>query len=141
MAGHRIGRVNERLKREVSQIIMGDVKDPRVGALTVTRVVAAPDLTLARIFVHVVGGESEQKETFAGLKAATPFIRTALGQRLPMRRVPELRFELDRNLEHALRIEQLLHEAGAGQDKDADADAGTADDDTTQEAGDGDNAG
>jgi ribosome-binding factor A len=112
MAGHRIERVNERLKREVSQILMAEVQDPRVGVLTVTRVVAAPDLTLARIFVHVVGDEAERKETFVGLKAATPFIRTALGQRLPMRRVPELRFEADRNLEHALRIEQLLHEAG-----------------------------
>jgi ribosome-binding factor A len=112
MAGHRIGRLNEQLRREISQIVLGEVKDPRVGGVTVTRVSAAPDLTLARIFVQLVGGDAERKDTMAGLKAATPFIRTALGQRLELRRVPELRFEVDRNLEHALRIEELLREAG-----------------------------
>jgi ribosome-binding factor A len=111
MAGHRLERLNEQLRREISQIVMAEVQDPRVGALSVTRVSAAPDLTLARVFVQVVGDGAERKETLAGLRAATPFIRTTLGQRLPMRRVPELRFEEDRNLEHALRIEKLLQEA------------------------------
>jgi ribosome-binding factor A len=112
MAGHRIKRVNEQLRRELSQIVVGEVKDPRVGPVTVTRVQTAPDLTLARVFLQVTGDERERKETLTGLRAATPFIRSALGQRLPMRRVPELRFEVDRNLEHALRIEELLREAG-----------------------------
>jgi ribosome-binding factor A len=111
MAGHRIDRVNERLRRELSHIVVAEVKDPRVGPVTITRVQTAPDLTLARVFFHSTGTEQERTETMAGLRAATPFIRTALGQRLPMRRVPELRFEPDRNLEHALRIEELLKEA------------------------------
>jgi ribosome-binding factor A len=110
MAGHRIQRVNEQLKREVSEILLSEVKDPRVGAVSVTRVIAAPDLTLARVFVQLFGDATDRKETMAGLRAATPFIRTSLGQRLPMRRVPELRFETDHALEHALRIEQLLRE-------------------------------
>lgn len=118
MAGHRKGRLNEQLRREISQILMGEVKDPRVGGVTVTRVSAAPDLTLARIFVQLSGEEDERKETLQGLAAATPFIRTTLGQRLPMRRVPELRFERDRNLEHALRIEELLREAGPIPERD-----------------------
>jgi ribosome-binding factor A len=111
MAGHRIERVNEQLRRELSQIVVGEVKDPRIGAVTVTRVQTAPDLTLARVFIHITGDDAERKETMTGLRAATPFIRTTLGQRLPMRRVPELRFEPDRNLEHALRIEELLRDA------------------------------
>lgn len=122
MAGHRIQRLNEQLKREVAQILATEVQDPRVGAVSVTRVSAAPDLTLARIFVQLVGDEAERKQTMLGLKAATPFIRTTLGQRLPMRRVPELRFEQDRNLEHALRIEKLLQEAATPPDPDADGD-------------------
>lgn len=122
MAGHRIQRLNEQLKREVAQILATEVQDPRVGAVSVTRVSAAPDLTLARIFVQLVGDEAERKQTMLGLKAATPFIRTTLGQRLPMRRVPELRFEHDRNLEHALRIEKLLQEAATPPDPDADGD-------------------
>lgn len=111
MAGHRIERVNEQLRRELSHIVVGEVRDPRVGPLSVTRVVTAPDLTLARVFVQVTGDEDERRETLEGLRAATPFIRTALGQRLPLRRVPELRFERDRNLEHAQRIEELLRES------------------------------
>jgi ribosome-binding factor A len=112
MAGHRKGRLNEQLRREISQILMSEVQDPRVGGVTVTRVSAAPDLTLARVFVQLTGDEAERKETMAGLAAAMPFVRSTLGQRLPMRRVPELRFEVDRNLEHALRIESLLREVG-----------------------------
>lgn len=110
MAGHRIERVNEQLKREISRIVVGEVQDPRVSAVTVTRVITAPDLTLARVFVQLMGDPSERKETLEGLEAATPFIRSTLGQRLRMRRVPELRFERDRSLEHAQRIEALLAE-------------------------------
>lgn len=123
MAGHRLERLNEQLRREISQIVMADVQDPRVGALSVTRVSAAPDLTLARVYVQLMGEESERKETLAGLTAATPFIRATLGQRLEIRRVPELRFEPDRNLEHALRIERLLQESAPPSAPEGDAEA------------------
>jgi ribosome-binding factor A len=123
MAGHRLERLNEQLRREISQIVMAEVQDPRVGALSVTRVSAAPDLTLARVYVQLMGGESERKDTLAGLTAATPFIRVTLGQRLEMRRVPELRFEPDRNLEHALRIEQLLQESAPPSAPEGDGEA------------------
>ncbi|MFW6330105.1 MAG: 30S ribosome-binding factor RbfA [Gemmatimonadota bacterium] len=121
MGGHRIQRVNEQLKREVSRILVGEVKDPRVGSVTVTRVSAAPDLTFARVFVQLMGDEEERAETMQGLRAATPFIRTALGQRMTMRRVPELRFERDRSLEHAMRIEELLADAAMGEDREEEA--------------------
>jgi ribosome-binding factor A len=111
MAAHRIERINEQLRREIADIVLGEVKDPRVGPVTVTGVRTAPDLTLARVFVQILGSAADRKETLAGLRAATPFIRMALGQRIRLRRVPELRFELDLNLEHAIRIEQLLQEA------------------------------
>jgi ribosome-binding factor A len=125
MPGRRIARVNEQLKRAISEIVTREVNDPRVGPLAVTRVVTAPDLTLARVFVQLTGDERGREATLAGLKAATPFIRTTLGQRVPMRRVPELRFEADRNLEHALRIEQLLEEtARPGPREPGDEDAG-----------------
>lgn len=135
MAGHRIQRVNEQLKREISQILMSEVKDPRVGAVTVTRVSAAPDLTLARVFVQLFGEEAERKETLAGLGAATPFIRMALGQRLTLRRVPELRFEPDRSLEHALRIEELLRQNPVPEETDDPAGTGDGDDGADGDAG------
>lgn len=110
MAGYRIKRVNEQLRRETAEILLGEVKDPRIGPVTVTGVSAAPDLTFAKIFVRPVGTDEERKETLSGLKAASAFIRQELGRRLPLRRVPELRFEVDRSLERAQRIEELLAE-------------------------------
>lgn len=124
MAGHRIKRVNEQLKREISRILLGEVKDPRVGGVTVTAVSAAPDLTLARVFVQLMGDDEEREDTMHGLRAATTFIRTTLGQRIDLRRVPELRFEVDRSLDHALRIERLLEDAAMGEDRDDDEDGG-----------------
>jgi ribosome-binding factor A len=118
MAGHRIERVNEQLKREIARIVVREVADPRVGAVTVTRVQAAPDLTFARVYVQLLGDEADRKQSMEGLRAARPFIRTALGERVPMRRVPELRFEVDRSLEHVQRIEELLAEAaGTGESR------------------------
>ena len=123
MGRHRIERVNEQIKRELSRILLEEVKDPRVGPVTVTRVITAPDLTLARAFVQLLGEEEDREETMAGLRAALPFIRTSLGQRLDMRRVPELRFERDRSLEHAMHIEELLADADMGEDREADGEA------------------
>jgi ribosome-binding factor A len=120
MAGHRIERVNEQLKREISRIVIGEVADPRVGGATVTRVSAAPDLTFARVHVQILGDEAERAETLKGLRAAGAFIRRALAGRLSMRRVPELRFEEDRSLERLKRIETLLAEAaGTGEEEPA----------------------
>jgi ribosome-binding factor A len=118
MAGHRIERVNEQIKRELSRILVGEVKDPRVGPVTVTRVSTAPDLTLARVFVQLLGDEADRNETMEGLRAALPFVRTSLGKRVNLRRVPELRFERDRSLEHAMRIEELLADAAMGEERD-----------------------
>lgn len=121
MAGHRVERVNEQLKREISRIVLREVKDPRVGAVTVTRVSAAPDLTFARVYVQLLGEPSARRDTLDGLEAATPFIRRLLGQRIRMRRVPELRFEQDRSLEHAMRIEELLADAATGEEREDEA--------------------
>ena len=104
----RLERLNEQVRREVSDILRFEVKDPRVGLVTVTEARVAPDLSFARVYVRPLGGVEE--ELFSGLQAATPYIRRELGKRLSIRHVPELRFEADRALEHALHIEKLLSE-------------------------------
>lgn len=101
-------RLNEQVKREISEILRNEVRDPRVGLVTVTEARVAPDLSFARIYVRPLGGE--EKELFDGLTNATPYIRRELGKRLSVRHVPEIRFEPDRALEHALHIEKLLSE-------------------------------
>lgn len=111
MVSRRIERLNEQFKREISDIVRNEVKDPRVGSPVVTAVEASPDLTFARAYILAPGDSAAQEQTLAGLRAAAPFIRGELGRRMRVRRAPELRFELDRGLERALRIERLLREA------------------------------
>ena len=103
-----MARLNEQLKRELAELIRVDVRDPRVGLVTVTAVEVTNDLSLARVFVQVTGTEAEVAEALAGLSAAAPFLRSELGKELTIRRIPELRFQRDESLAHAMRIEKIL---------------------------------
>jgi ribosome-binding factor A len=108
MASKRIARLNEQLKREIAELLRAEVRDPRIGPVSVTGVQVATDLGSARVFVQVVGDDRERAETLAGLDAAAPFLRRTLGQQLRIRRIPELRFLEDQSLERAQRIERIL---------------------------------
>lgn len=108
--GKRLARLNEQLRRELSELIQRRVRDPRVGHATITGVDVARDLGSARVFVRSQGSAEERAATLEGLQHAAPFLRTELGRVLHVRRVPELRFQPDRSLEHAQRIEQVLSE-------------------------------
>lgn len=108
MSRRRLARLNEQLKRELAMLIRTDVRDPRVGVVTVTAVDVTNDLSVARVFVRAMGSESEIVEALEGLNAAAPFLRAALGKELTIRRIPELRFQRDKSLEHAMRIEEIL---------------------------------
>ena len=110
MAVRRTARLNEQLKRELAELIRTQVRDPRVGVVTLTAVATTKDLGVARVHVRTVGTAAERETTLEGLAAAAPFLRTALGKILRIRRIPELRFQEDLSLEHARRIEQVLSE-------------------------------
>ena len=110
MKGKRAARLNEQLKRELSELIRTQVRDPRVGLVTITGVEVAADLGSARVFVRRGGTEGDLESTLEGLAAAAPFLRSELGRILSIRKIPELRFQKDRSLEHAQRIEQILSE-------------------------------
>ena len=106
----RLERLNEQLKREISKILRTEVRDPRVGVPTVTGVEVTPDLWMARVYVRLTGSDEEKREAMEGLEAASQYIRRLLGEGLHIRRVPELEFEVDRSLERARRIEEILDE-------------------------------
>lgn len=110
MASKRLARLNEQLKRELAELIQTELRDPRVGLVSVTAVQIASDLGSARVFVRVLGDEAERAESLEGLLAAAPYLRKLLGQILEIRRIPELRFQEDRTLEQARRIEDILSE-------------------------------
>lgn len=107
----RTDRINEQLREEISLLVRDEVRDPRVSLATITAVQTSPELDHAKVYFTGMGSDEERKELLTGLRSAAPFIRKALGQRLHMRRIPELHFEQDRVLEEAQRIEQLLREA------------------------------
>ncbi|MBI4408895.1 MAG: 30S ribosome-binding factor RbfA [Gemmatimonadetes bacterium] len=106
----RLARLNEQFRREITELLRQEVRDPRVGTVTVTEVDVTPDLAYARVYISTLGDAAEKEQTLEGLRAAAPYLRGELGRRLRIRRVPELHFEIDRALEQALRIERLLRE-------------------------------
>ena len=111
---HRPERLAELIRQTVAEFLTGNVRDPRVGFVTVTAVEVSGDLAHARIRVSVMGSEEEKTKTLEGLGSAARFLRAQLSRELRLRTSPELRFELDRGVEHAQRIDAVLKQIKEG---------------------------
>ena len=101
-------RVNEAVREVVSAHIAGDVKDPRIGFVTVTGVETSPDLRHARVYVSVLGSEVERQEALDGLTSARGFLQSQVGTELRMKRTPTLEFLNDPSIEHGMKMERLI---------------------------------
>ncbi|HXG40707.1 MAG TPA: 30S ribosome-binding factor RbfA, partial [Candidatus Limnocylindrales bacterium] len=112
----RTERIDELLREEIGRIIDREIADPRVGFATVTDVETSPDLQHARVWVSVIGGEVERKETIAALERAMGYIRRELGTRLRLRRIPELHVRLDESAERGTRVLRILADLEAGRE-------------------------
>lgn len=112
MAGYRVSRVSEDIKREITAIVR-ELKDPRVAGkmLTVVRVEVSCDASFAKVFISDFGGIENAKEAVKGLTAATGYIRREVGQRLHLRKTPELKFVADDSVERGFKLFQKLDEA------------------------------
>ena len=108
MQGKRLDRVNQLIKEEVSTLLQRELKDPRLGFVTVTEVETAKDLRLAKVFVSVLGDERQWASSLAALASARVFVRNWLRQHLDLRVTPEIDFRADRSMEHAAKIQSLL---------------------------------
>jgi ribosome-binding factor A len=106
----RTRQVGEFLREELTDIIRREVKDPRIGFMSVTRVDVTPDLRHAAVYISVLGTDEEREETLKALRSASGFIRHHLKPRLRMRQIPELEFRDDRSMEHAEQIARTLRE-------------------------------
>ena len=115
---HRPEKVREFIKEQVSEIIQHDLKDPRIGFVSVTDVEVSVDLRHARVFVSVLGDEDAKASTMTGLYSAQGYIRTELGRRLQMRYTPEVTFKLDESIERGTRVVTLIHEVSKGGQRD-----------------------
>ena len=131
--GRRVERMASQIRREVSQMLMGGIKDERVshGLVSVTSVEVAGDLQHCKIFVSVFGTADDQSQAMEGLASASSFVKGELGRRLKMRRTPELAFVLDRGFERSANVLGILHQLEQKRlekgDLVTEADAGTDD--------------
>lgn len=107
----RTNRVADAIQEEVAQLLLREIKDPRIGMITLTGVRVSPDLRHARVLFSVLGDAKRRDEAFAGLRSAAGFIRSQLARRLKLRVAPEIAFEADTSLEEAERVSRLLKEA------------------------------
>ncbi len=111
MSTRRIARVNDVIRREISGLLMREIRDPRLsGLLSVTEVDTSPDLRYAKVFVSVMGSEEEKRQVEEGLAAASGFLRRGLGERLTIRYTPELTFLRDESIERGSRLLELINE-------------------------------
>ena len=111
MASHRPDRVGDQIRQELGELLSrGAVHDPGIGFITLTRVKVSPDLQMARVYYTSLGDESARRETAQALERATGFLRRQVGERLALRRVPELTFQFDESVMHQDRVEQILRE-------------------------------
>ncbi|GIX48660.1 MAG: ribosome-binding factor A [Candidatus Tectimicrobiota bacterium] len=110
MTRYRPVRVGELLQAEIADLLLRQLKDPRLRMATVSRVEVSPDLRHAAVYISRVGDEAEQQATMAAFARASGFIRGQLGKRLKLRYVPQLTFKLDTAIAYGVRISRLLHD-------------------------------
>jgi ribosome-binding factor A len=108
-SSRRPEQVAETLRQVITDALAREVRDPRVGFVTVTGLLVTNDLSHARVMVSIPGEESDKSRALEGLQSAAGFLRTRAARALTTRSVPQLHFELDRGLEHATRIGELLN--------------------------------
>lgn len=110
----RLRRVADQIQRELSGLLRSELKDPRVGMITLTGVEVSPDLAHAKVFFTTLGDTEALARSNAGLKRAAGFLRAELGHRLKLRVTPEIRFVHDSSVERGVRLSKLIDDAVAG---------------------------
>jgi ribosome-binding factor A len=119
MSSSRMRRVDEAVRAVLSDAITQELKDPRVGFVTVTAVKTSPDLRHARVYVSVLGGAQEREESLAGLRSAHGFLQRRVGDELRLKHTPTLEFAYDDTVDRGMRIGELLDESAPDGDAGA----------------------
>ncbi len=106
--GQRASRVAEELRKVITQVLLEELSNPKLGFLTVTKVLVTDDLRLGKIYYSVLGNEEQKDATLEALTEELPFIRRLVAQQLDMRYAMEIRFELDTSIDHSFKIDNIL---------------------------------
>lgn len=115
---HRIERVNETIKEILSELLLDQIKDPRVGLVTITSVKVSSDFSTAKVYFTVMGDEESRADTARGLKSARNYMRKTVADELKLRNAPDLKFVYDDSLDRAMAIEDALKEGALGEEGD-----------------------
>jgi ribosome-binding factor A len=134
MKTHRLARVAEAIREVAAETILFEMHDPRIKMVTVTRAEVSADLQHAKVFVSVMGTESQQKLTLRGLQHAAGFIQSKLAKRLQTRFTPTVRFVLDRGVKNSIEMTRLINEALGASAGPRCTDSETSADGTAEEA-------
>jgi ribosome-binding factor A len=122
----RMRRVNEAVRQVLSEAVP-QLKDPRIGFVTITGVKTSPDLRSARVFVSVLGGDKRRDRSLAGLAAAHGVLQARVSQELRLKRTPQLAFEYDPSVAHGVRMSQLIDDLAPPPDDSSEPDDAVAD--------------
>lgn len=114
MAYNRSERIAEEIRKEVATMLFGEIHDPRIGFVTITKVQVSKDLRHAKVYYSIIGSDEEKEKTMAGLQSSSGYMRREIGKRLKLRYFPELTFKFDDSLEYASRIEKIIKEIKSG---------------------------
>ncbi len=108
MEGKRSEKVADLIQKEVSQMLVKSIKDPRIGFVTITKVTVSEDCRFAKIYFSVAGTPAERESSGKGLDSAKGYVRKELGRRLRLRYTPEIVFQFDPSIEYAIHMEELI---------------------------------
>ncbi len=120
MTGHRTERVADALRAAIADLLAREIKDPRIGMVTLTGVDMSPDLKHARVFFSCLGDDAAHQRALAGLRSASGYIKAHAARQLKLRYTPEITFVFDPSLERADRLASLLRDGPARRDADDD---------------------
>jgi ribosome-binding factor A len=109
MEGKRSERVADLVRKEISELLVRTIKDPRIGFVTITRVTVTDDCRSAKIYYSVVGSLDEREQSIEGLNSAKGYIRRELGHRMKLKYTPEIVFQFDPSIEYAVHMGELIH--------------------------------
>ena len=108
MDSKRSERVADLIQKEISQMLVKSIKDPRIGFVTITKVTVSEDFRLAKVYFSVAGTLEERERSMKGLDSAKGYVRKELGRRIRLRHTPEIMFQFDPSIEYAIHMEKLI---------------------------------
>ncbi len=118
MEGKRSEKVADLIQREVSQMLVKSIKDPRIGFVTITKVTVSEDFRLAKVYFSVAGTLEERERSMKGLDSAKGYVRKELGRRIRLRYTPQIMFQFDPSIEYAIQMEELIQSIHRGKGPD-----------------------